>query len=99
MQKHSKKAVKHGTLSTLRQTISALLGKNMTQSECCINKFMDDNCLWEWDYTPNPCQIEKEELSSVEKCYPLNIKENHTVSKNVISKLKKLRKEFKNIIV
>lgn len=95
MQKHSPSAVKHGTLSTLRQTISALLGKDMSQSRDKVNEFMDDNCYWEWGYSKNPKAVENAELSSVDKCYPLNIQENKTITKEVRKELSKLRKQHK----
>ena len=93
MQKHSPSAVKHGTLSTLRQTISALLGIDMSKSEGSVNKFIDSNCYWEWEYNESYKQIETEELSSTTKCYPLNIQENKTASKEVKKELSKLRKQ------
>ena len=92
LQKHSPSAVKHGTLSTLRQTISALLGKDMSQSEGTVNEFIDSNCYWEYECETNPKVIESTELSSTDKCYPLNIQENKTVSKEVIKALSTLRK-------
>ena len=95
MQKHSPSAVKHGTLSTLRQTISALLGIDMSQSESNVNEFIDSNCYWEWEHDGNYKKTETEELSSTTKCYPLNIQENKTVSKEVRKELSKLRKQHK----
>ena len=95
-QKHTKSAVKHGTLSTLRQTLSALLNIDMSLSENSINKFINDNCYLEWDYVTNPKYIEKEELSTKNKySYPLNIQVNKTVEKTVITNLKRLRKLHK----
>ena len=95
LQKHSPSAVKRGTLSTLRQTISALLGKDMSKSRDKVNEFMDDNCYWEWDYSKNPKAVENAELSSVDKCYPLNIQENKTVSNVVRKEITALRKLHK----
>ena len=76
LQKHSKSAVKYGTLSTLRQSLSALLDIDMSFSEEDVNMFMDNNCYWEWEYTDNAKEEEKNELHSDDKCYPLNIQEN-----------------------
>ena len=92
LQKHSPSAVKHGTLSTLRQTLSALLGVDMSKSKDTVNDFIDSNCYWEYEYNANPKVIESTELSSTDKCYPLNIQENKTVSKEVIKVLSTLRK-------
>ena len=92
LQKHSPSAVKHGTLSTLRQTLSALLGVDMSKSKDTVNDFIDSNCYWEYEYKANPKVIESTELSSTDKCYPLNIQENKTVSKEVIKALSTLRK-------
>ena len=90
--KHSALAVKHGTVSTLRNTLGALLGINMSDSEKTINDLMDKNCYWEWDYTEEFKKIEHDELSSKnEKCYPLNIQDNTTVSQPVLKKLSQLR--------
>ena len=92
LQKHSPSAVKYGTLSTLRQTLSALLGVDMSKSKDTVNDFIDSNCYWEYEYKANPKVIESTELSSIDKCYPLNIQENKTVSKKVIKALSTLRK-------
>ena len=95
-QKHTQTAVKHGTLSTLRQTLSALLDIDMILSENFINEFIDDNCYLEWDYDSNPKEVEITELSHQNKfSYPLNIQENKTVEKSVITNLKRLRKLHK----
>lgn len=94
LQPHTISAVKHGTLSTLRQTISALLNTPMSMSEDIVNSYIDANCYWEWEYEENPEDIERKVLSS-SVCYPLNIKENRTVNKSVISQLKVLRKQYK----
>lgn len=94
-QKHSQSAVKHGTLSTLRNTLGALLGEDMSTSRDKVNEFMDYNCYWEWDYSKTPKAVENAELSSVDKCYPLNIQENKTVSNIVRKEITALRKLHK----
>ena len=96
LQPHTISAVKHGTLSTLRQTISALLNTPMSMSEDIVNAYIDANCYWEWEYDNNPEVRERQTLSS-SVCYPLNIKENKTISKGHIYRLKKLRKIYKDI--
>lgn len=96
-QKHSISNVKNGTLSTLRQTISAVLSKDMTRSETDVNNLMD-NCYLEWDYVDKPEEIEKDELSKSDYIYPLNIQNNVGVAKfdkQVLNTLKKLRKQHK----
>lgn len=95
MQKHSPSAVKHGTLSTLRQTLSALCSAVMSESEGTVNEFIDSNCYWEWEYCQRFKEVEFQELSSIVKCYPLNIQENKTVNKEVREKLTSLRKLHK----
>ena len=89
--KHSALAVKHGTVSTLRNTLGALLGINMSDSEKTINDLMDENCYWEWEYDKEYKVRETNELSSKDKCYPLNIQENKTISKEVLITLSRLR--------
>lgn len=96
LQKHTLSTVINGALSTLRQTLSGLLGNRMTESENIVNQFIDDNCYWEWEYDTNPKLRESEELSSGTKCYPLNIQENRTVSKIVLKRLKEVRRQYKN---
>jgi hypothetical protein len=86
LQKHSVSAVKYGTLSTLRQSLSALLDIDMSFSEEDINMFMDNNCYWEWEYTDNSKIEETNALRSNDKCYPLNIQENLTVGKDIIKR-------------
>lgn len=97
-QKHTKSAVKSGFLSTLRQTISALMSCPMTRSEDCINKLMDDNCYLEWSYTGSKKdaeELETEELSQKQFAYPLNNAKNKTVTKEHLEDLTELRREYK----
>lgn len=97
-QNHTPSSVKSGILSTLRQTISAILHKNMTQSQDCVNKFIDKNCYLEWEDSINYQQakaIETEELQNTTYNYPLNISENKSTPKIFITTLKKLRKKYK----
>lgn len=97
-QKHSQSQIKHGTLSTLRQTISALLGSDMSKSMQKVNDLLD-RCYWEWDYVKIHEQakiIERQELKDqTQYAYPLNIQENKTVDKSTIHNLKLLRKQHK----
>ena len=55
-QKHNLNSIKRGYISTLRRNLSALLDKPLSVSEEEINKFIDDNCVLEWEY----CDSEKE---------------------------------------
>ena len=50
-QNHTASAVNSGFLSTLRQTISALLPEEMTKSQDPVNKLMNECCYLEWEYT------------------------------------------------
>ena len=89
--KHKPTAVKYGTVSTLRNTLGALCGIDMSKSEKVVNDLMDENCYWEWEYDKEYKVRETNELLSRDKCYPLNIQENKTVSEDVLKKLSKLR--------
>ncbi len=94
-QKHTPSSVKSGTLSTLRQTISALLQIDQTKAESQVNDTLDQ-CFVEWQSTPTKEEaeaVEKQELTS--GYYPLNIQENKVVPKAIINKLKELRKLHK----
>ena len=97
-QSHTMSSVNSGFLSTLRQTLSSFLNVNMSNSELELNKFMDDNCYWEWDYTvtyQDAINIEKQELMSCLYYYPLNILGNKSAPKEVVRDVKKLRKKYK----
>ena len=89
--KHKPTAVKYGTVSTLRNTLGALCGIDMSKSEKVVNDLMDENCYWEWEYNKEYKVRETNELSSKDKCYPLNIQENKTISKEVLITLSRLR--------
>ena len=99
-QKHTSSTVSKGFLSTLRQTLSALLGSPMSESYQKINEFIDENCIWEWAYTDTPeeaRQIELETLSpNSPYYYPLNVEANHTIHKDAVIWLKEKRKEHKH---
>ena len=94
-QKHTPPAVKSGFLSTLRQTISAMLNVDMTQSQNSVNTLMDECCHLEWGYTEDAEEIETKELSQNKYIYPLNNAKNKTVSKEHLKYLTKFRKEHK----
>lgn len=93
-QKHSKSAVSHGYLSTLRATLSALLQLDKSQSEANVNDFMNKHCVVEWWY------LEQPKIESVEKCiisngyFPLNIQINPSIPLAVKEELIKLRKSY-----
>lgn len=103
-QAHSATAIKSGTLSTLRQTICALLKIN--QSDATAKQKVDDildECYWEWYATlsiEEAKEIEKEELKK--GYYLLNIKDNEGVRNkhknmkpSIPTQLRKLRKQYK----
>ena len=97
-QKHTQSNVKYGVLSTLRQTLSALLGIDMTQSEQAVNDYIDRNCLIEWQAYPNytKTQLENIETQTIKNgYYPLNIVKNRTMDKSWLKDLKALRKNYK----
>lgn len=96
-QQHSLSAVQSGYLSTLRQTLSALLGKDMTKAEQDVNDFIGKNCYWQWEYTDTPEEAEDREQHELRtNYYPLNIQGNKTVSPEIIGTLKGLRQKYKN---
>ena len=97
-QNNTASAVKSGFLSTLRQTISALLPEEMTKSQDSVNKLMDEYCYLEWEYTQSKEEaenLETKELSQSRYAYPLNGAKNKTVSKEHVACLTKLRKEYR----
>lgn len=96
-QAHTLSAVNSGFLSTLRQTISALLNQDMTKSQEVVNSILD-SCYWEWDYTTSevePKDIETKVLSQSQYIYPLNVAKNKTVPKEHLKCLTKLRRDFR----
>jgi len=103
-QGHSTTAIKNSALSTLRQTICALLKIN--QSDATAKQKVDDildECYWEWYATSSiedPEIIEKEELEK--GYYPLNIRDNEgvrnkhkNVKPSIPTQLTDLRREYK----
>lgn len=96
-QSHTTSAVNSGFLSTLRQTLSSLLNIDMTKSENILNQFIDENCYWEWEYTEtyqDAINKEKQELAVGLYYYPLNISNNKSTPKEIISRVKSLRKKY-----
>ena len=97
--KHKPSSVCTGFLSTLRQTLSALLEIPMTESEDAINNFLDDNCIWEWSYTDTHETARQVELNTLSPdspfYYPLNVESNHTIHKDALKWLKQQRKKYR----
>lgn len=95
-QHHTPSLVRSGYLSTLRRTLSALLGVDMTKAEICVNDFIDKNCYWDWSYTATKADAEKIETAELStNYYPLNIMKNNVVNKIIIKTIKDLRKKHK----
>lgn len=103
-QAHSATAIKNSALSTLRQTICALLKIN--QSDATAKQKVDDildECYWEWYATSSieeAKEIEKKELEN--GYYPLNIQNNEgvknkhkNVKPSIPTQLTDLRREYK----
>lgn len=102
-QKHTVSNVTKGYLSTLRRTLSALMNfkllKSSTEINCIaqekLNKFMDENCVLEWNYYPKKS---KKYLETIEDgiinsgYYPLNIQSNRQVTKDLRKKMSEMRK-------
>ena len=96
-QNHTAGSVRSGFLSTLRQSLSALLNNDMSKSQHLVNNFIDDNCYLEYENTlthKDAENIEKTELSQ-EYYYPLNIAGAKSTPQYVKDNLKKLRKTHK----
>ncbi len=95
-QQHSLSSVQSGYLSMLRQTRSALLGKNMTEAEENVNDFIGENCYWQWEYTNTPEEAEDREQHELRtNYYPMNIQGNKAVPPSIIAKLSDLRQRHK----
>ncbi len=95
-QHHTQSSAKSGYLSTLRQTISALLGIDMTKSEQAVNKFMDDHCWLEFDNCASHVVAKQMEKNTLHNgYYPLNIQGNKGVDCKIGAQISGLRKEFK----
>ena len=103
-QGHSTTAIKNSALSTLRQSICALLKIN--QSDATAKQKVDDvldECYWEWYATSSigdAKEIEKKELKN--GYYPLNIQNNEgvknkhkNVKPSIPTQLTVLRKKYK----
>lgn len=96
-QKHSDSSVRSGYLSTLRQTISALLGKNMTESKESVDDILKE-CYLEWEIFPSYCkkELEAEESGLIGKgYYPLNVQKNTPVDLKWRQHLSAKRKEHR----
>lgn len=94
-QKHTASAVKHGILSTLRQSISALSQLDQTTSTDKVSELLE-RCYWDWLSTASKEDakiIEKREISK--GYFPINIQENKSVAPTVLAQLKSLRKKHK----
>lgn len=94
-QKHSPSAVKHGFLSTLRQSISALLGLDQTMSAADVSDVLE-KCYWDWCPTATKGDAEDiEKVQLISGYFPINIQGNKNVDPAVIKRLKELRKKHK----
>lgn len=84
------------TVSTLRISLSALLGLDVTLSEQIVNDFIDKYCEWEWTPTATGANAKLWECQELTKnYYPLNIQENYVVDEATKARLKELRKLHK----
>lgn len=103
-QAHSATAIKNSALSTLRQTICALLKIN--QSDATAKQKVDDvldECYWEWYATSSIEEAKKIEKKQLENgYYPLNIQNNEgvrnkhkNVKPSIPTQLTDLRKQYK----
>ena len=72
--KHSISSIKSGFLSTLRQTLSALLVGNMNNAENIVNNFMNDNMVVDFEVRPDYIEYEKNLISYYD--LPLNLRNN-----------------------
>lgn len=94
---HTPACVRHRTLSTLRQTICGLMGLPMvgTETQEKVDEIIK-KCYWEWTEHDNPHEIELNQLNNENACYPLNIKENNTISRECLKELRLLRSKARN---
>ncbi len=90
-QKHSASTVKSGYLSTLRQSVSSLLGIDQSMSEKCVTAILE-RCYWEWEAIQNPEVWEKKELQQPDYYYPINLQNNQSFPKQLQKGLSRLRK-------
>ena len=90
-EKHRESNIRSGYVSTLRQTLSALLVGNMNHSEEIINTFMDNYMDVEFEIREDYIEYEKNLIS--EYSLPLNLRGNTTHPFYKTLKLK--RKESK----
>lgn len=81
--------------STLRRSIKATLRPN-SNGKNAIDHCLD-KCYWEWCHCSNYNKVEREELYQQNISYPLNIKDNRTVSPKWIANLKQLRKKSSHV--
>lgn len=94
-QKQDARTVRHGFLSTLRQTICGLLGINAVDNEALVNSFIDCNCVLDWTCYPG---LSPAELGALEKerilsgYFPLNLQSNPNVSKEIKRALRERRR-------
>ena len=96
-QPHRQSAVESGTLSTFRQSLSALLGIKMVDAEKIVNSFIDE-CYVEFHNVPDSKEaeaMESQELTHKDYLYPINIKDAKGTPKEIRSNLKALRKLYK----
>lgn len=94
-QKHTASAVKHGILSTLRQSISALSQLDQTTSTDKVSELLE-RCYWDWLSTASKEDAKIIEKREITKGYfPINIQENKSVAPTVLAQLKSLRKKHK----
>lgn len=93
---HTAACVRNRTLSTLRQTICGLKRLPMVGTQDKVDEIIR-KCYWEWTEHHAPHEIELENLNSENFCYPLNIKENNTISRECRKELRRLRSEARNM--
>lgn len=97
IQHHTRSSVQSGFLSTLRKTVSALLGLDMTRSENNVNKYIDE-CYLEWEFYPGETKtdLEKRETCLLKSGYfPLNIQKNISELHDCANELRRLRHLYK----
>lgn len=97
-QHHDERTVRHGFLSTLRQTICGLLGVNAVGNEDAVNTFIDQYCVLDWTCYPgiSPVDLGKLEKERILAGYfPLNIQGNPNVDKEIRKELRRRRSNAK----
>ena len=91
-QDHTASAIKSGFLSTLRHTITALLGIEASKGEAAVNQLMDEHCVVECWEIPQDKIEDYEKNAIIEGACLLNIQNNNQFNDQIKNRISELRK-------